>query len=624
MGSSSSLVSAGSRLEIPAKLPPRPVYAVKVARALERAQAARLGIGPESGLGVKELIAGRQAHPSVSPEQLNAVSTAYSAAQRDFLRERRKLPPNGGTKILMAPTSRVVDYSVNADGVQRLITDLVSQGRQQALKDAIADGPDSGFLWEKADDPVQVIASIVRWVAKHGRDKVRLTATAPVREWIHSVLNASYGDDRPLRPRIGGISAANSLHGRALKDDVTMMALGAMPRNVAELLPKDIRVVSDDPHMTKLGDLPAEGESAGHFALLADGAGDNLLPESLAAVTVNGGEFAREHFTACDVLITGSSSVRGFGSLSLERTRELGKCNDVVILTGAQYIKDSTSCIEFLQHVAALHASGASVALSYTEAKSKSIEFENWARIKDARVVDLLSLNAGEAYQFIKRLGDDRMAALQLGLTPDLQARVRAVVIAGAREDADPWENGHEDPAWVASAAKLLQSCLDIPIVRVRGKVADVTVSAAHAVESNRKRIVHDLIQSRVMGVLKTANPKGLLTEFTDLAFLHNIPNGKALAGLHVIADQLARDGAQADAATLPVRMVCDLPDGRLLFAVPPLEMYVKDGGTASAGDLIDYTFASQQANGLLKAAHQLQQLRRKAVNGSARRSGPA
>jgi hypothetical protein len=525
----------------------------------------------------------------------------------------------------MAPTSRVVDYAVKADGVQLLINELVNEGRGDELKNAIANGPGTGFLWENSDDPVKLIASVVRWVATHGRDKIRLTATAPVRDWIHRVLKESYGGDGPLKPRIGGISAANSLHGRALKDDVTMMALGAMPRGVADLLPKDLRVVADDGQFNRLGDISAEGESAGHFALLADGGGDNLLPASVAAVAVNGEEFAREHFTACDVLITGSSSVRGFGSLSLERTRELGKCNDVVILTGAQYIKDSTSCIEFLQHVAALHASGASVALSYTEAKSKSIEFENWARIKDARVVDLLSLNAGEAYQFIKRLGDDRMAALQLGLNPDLQARVRAVVIAGAREDADPWENGHEDPAWVASAAELLQSCLDIPIVRVRGKVADVTVSAAHAVESERKGIVHDLIQSRVMGVLKTAHPKGLLTEFTDLAFVRNIPNGKALAGLHVIADHLARDGAQlAEAAALPLRMVCELPDGRLLFAVPPLEMYVKDGGTASAGDLIDYTFASQQAKGLLKAAHAMQQTRRNTVSSTSCRSSPA
>jgi hypothetical protein len=599
-----------------------------VAQALEAAQAARVK-SSANALSLKELKVGQQIHVDVCREQLDAVSAAYRTAQRDFLRERHKLPANGGTKVLMAPTNRVVDYSVRSDGIKALIADLVTQGREEDLRRAINEGPGNlgpgnvgpgnGLVWDRADDPVNLVASMIRWVANYGRDKVRLTATPAVRDWLHQVLKDFYGDDAHLKPRIGGISAANSLHGKALKDDVTMMALGAMPRGVAALLPGELRVVSEDPRFSTVSDLPAEGESAGHFAILADGMGENLLPESFAMVEVNGEKFGREHFNACDILVTGSSCVRDFGSLPIERTRELGRANDLIILTGAQYIKDKASCVEFLRHVEALHSGGACVSLSYTEAKSKSFEFENWAHIKKSRAVDLLSLNAGEAYQFIERLAGDRRAALQLGLTPELQARVRAVALSGARTEAAPWENGHEDPSWVASVAQLLQSCLEIPIVRVRGKVGDVTVTDVVSAESDLKGIVHDLIQSRVMAVLKTANPKGLLTEFTDLAFIRNIPNGKALAGLYAIADQIVREGTPRDeAALLPIRMACGLADGRTLFAVPPVELYVKDGGTASAGDLIDYTFASQQARGLLKLAHDLQSKRRTALPAAA------
>lgn len=467
-------------------------------------------------------------------------------------------------------------------------------------------------MWERADNPVKLVASVFRWIATFGRDKVRLTATPAVREWMHQVLHAHYGSDTPLNPRMGGISATNSLQGRALKDDVTMMALGAMPRSVAALLPSDLRVVSEDPKVSELSDLVPEGESAGHFAILADGNGENLLPASLTKVVVNGEEVERERFTTCDVLITGSSCVRDFGSLSLQRTLQLGKANEVVILTGVQYLKDAENSRSFLQHVRELHSGGAAVSLSYSEAKSKEFEFENWALIRDARVVDLLSLNAGEAYQFFDRLACNRTAVMQLSLAPSLQARVREVARNGAREDASPWENGHEDPTWVASAAELLQAVLDIPIVRVRGKAGDVTVTSVGLSQSEAKAVVRDLIQSRNMAVLKTANPKGLLTKFTDLAYVRNVPNGKTLAGLQYIADYLKRTGvSDGEAALLPIQMTCRLPNGRVLFAVPPVELYVKDGGTASAGDLIDYTFASQQAHGLLKAAHDAQGMRR-------------
>jgi hypothetical protein len=421
---------------------------------------------------------------------------------------------------------------------------------------------------------------------------------------MHQVLTDSLGGEAALKPRIGGISAANALQGHALRDQVTMMALGSMPRGVAALLPPGLKVVADDPAVQRLADLPTEGESAGHFALLCDATGQSLLLEEWSSVTVDGQQIARDRFERCDILITGSSSVRGFGCLPLERTQALGASHDVAILTGVQYLSDPLEVKSYLEHVAAIHSAGAATALSYTESKQKSAEFSVWGAVKAQGVIDVISLNAGEAYRFLCRLAPSAEAQRQLTLSPEQVTEVQRLAELGARSPSR-WENGHEDPAWIAEATLLLQSLLEIPVVRVRGKVADVVVTPCKLSDSHNGQIVRDLMQSRVMAVLKTAHPKGLLTEFRDLAFVRNVPNARALAALFSIADVLQpRASDPSSAAALPVRMYCQLSDGRTLFAIPPLGLYVKDGGTASAGDLMDYVFASQQAKGLLALAH--------------------
>lgn len=101
-------------------------FAVGVAQRLESAQVKRLGLVSDvANVGAKEVTEGRLIHPAVSKEQLDAVLSTYKDAQRGFFRARNSLPVDGGVKVLMAPTNRVVDYSVSAVGVQVLVNEVI-------------------------------------------------------------------------------------------------------------------------------------------------------------------------------------------------------------------------------------------------------------------------------------------------------------------------------------------------------------------------------------------------------------------------------------------------------------------------------------------------------------------
>jgi hypothetical protein len=115
------------------------------------------------------------------------------------------------------------------------------------------------------------------------------------------------------------------------------------------------------------------------------------------------------------------------------------------------------------------------------------------------------------------------------------------------------------------------------------------------------EHVRRSMILSRHLGTLKVATPEGLITEQRKLAYLRNPPVGRALAALHLLADAAQSEaGADGNAATLASRGYLTLADGRKCFAVPPLPFFVHDGGTQSAGDTMDYSFASRETWNLL------------------------
>jgi hypothetical protein len=573
-----------------------------LATRLELAQAQSLKTEVSNILAKEVEIAQRDFDSRVSASLAAQVRDAYQAAQTSFLQWRRNRPASEKSRILMAPTSRVVDFSVSATAVQILIQQLEDEGRADELRAAInTGGPASGGVWERAENPVQVVASIIRWSAIYRKIKGRVTSSGPAREWIFEALKKFYGSEDALKPRLGGISAANSVQGVALGDDVSMMALGTLPKEVAVRLPQTLRIIGDNEAWYSVNDIPQEEHFAGHFAILADQNEESLLPSHWESVTINGELCSREKVVSCDILVTGSSCKRDFGSMSNERLTALGASNDVVILTGAQYLTNEVSNKKYFDAVGVLDAAGACISLSYVEAKERKWEFNILADIKKLNAVDTYSANAGETYQLLLRLTESPTAVTVLDITAQQRETASRLARCGGLV-SQKWHSEHENPAWLVEAAILLQEVLSIPLVRIRGRYSDITVVAAEVEISNHDDVVSDLIMSRVAAVFKVALPKGLLSSLEDITILRNIPKASSLAGLFEVVDFVTTSGfATGHESLIPTKLYTKLHDKRTCFVIPPLDMYIRDGGTTSAGDLMDYVFLSQQANKLCK-----------------------
>src|SRR5690606_38626498 len=117
---------------------------------------------------------------------------------------------------------------------------------------------------ELIDDPVHLVSEIVRWAALHGNRKHRLRATSSVRQWIGETLRDA---KIKVHARLGGVSAVDTLQGRALGDSPAMMALGPLPRGIRAHLPADTKVVGDDAAWSRISDLPSDESSADHFGI---------------------------------------------------------------------------------------------------------------------------------------------------------------------------------------------------------------------------------------------------------------------------------------------------------------------------------------------------------------------
>jgi hypothetical protein len=405
-----------------------------------------------------------------------------------------------------------------------------------------------------------------------------------------------------LHARLGGISAVDTVQGRVLGDRTCMVALGAVPSDVRRFLPPSTPVVGDEAHWKTLADIPSEPGSVGHFCVLGT-SGASLLPPAIREISVDGKKVSADAITKVDLIISGASTVVGFGSLTRERIEGLGREHDLVILTGAQNLGTADEVERYFDAVDTLHAGGASVALCYSEPKHKHVEMEIWKAVRERSAIAFLGLNTGEASELLERIGE----AAEHGNPLELDAATRARIIAArevlARPD-DQWGAPCESPEWLFRCACVLQEILRIPAVRVRGRASDVLVTGPGISPDHPEQTAENLVLSRLLGTLKVGSPAGLFTHREQLAYLRNPPDGKGLAALHAVADcARALEGGAGDGHDLAAAGWMRLADGRSLFADVPMPFFVKDGGTASAGDTMDYTFASREVWNLLRSA---------------------
>ncbi len=584
----------------------------RTSRSLQQQQILALGV-PAADVPEAELARGQQIDARVTEQQLNTVIAHYAAAQLNFLdalQDRTYEPP---AKVLLGPTSRVVDHVLRGDGLQYLAGRLLKEGKEEELRRAINDGPGGGeAVWERPGTPVETVASIIRWAYLRGADKKRIRTDDQIRKWMSETMEQAGYD---TRPRLGGVIAVGTALTAVLGRSPTMFALGTLPADIIKHLNPQTEVVGDDPAVRTLIDLPRSSAAAGNFAISCSG-GPLPLPAGLESFLVNGQTAGAQDISSFDILVVGAKSPAGFGGVTIDRMRALGREHSLMVLTGVQSLADDRESKAFFDHVQASHDEGTAMALLYSESKVPEREVDVWREIRERRCIEYLGINAAETYDFLARIAADSRGENRLGLAPAVIDSLQEALRIGA-SDGGVWKSGREVPAWLFRSAVLLQDILEIPVVRVRGKFCDVLLAAPDVKGVAPHSVKNNMIISRNMGTLKTANVTGLIDQPGELGVLRNVPAGPTLAALQLLGDQAAMFGAENQQlgwsfrpSHLPHTLWTRLADRRYCFAVPPIDFYDRSGGTQSAGDTIDVTFVTEEMNGLMACALQANKLR--------------
>lgn len=575
-----------------------------------------------------ELSKGSALHSLVDLDQVRTVIQLYRRSLERVIRDVRARASHGDPQIepiqvLFAPTARVIDYNVRADAIQNCIRKLYDSGQEAALLSAIEHGPGHGReMWDNPSPqtPVELVASIVRWAALGHGEKKRIRVSDSLRSWMLDAAQASGAAE--INPRLGGVSAVGALTSNSLGHTASMMSLGSIPRDVAARLPQSIKIVGDSADTQTIGDLAIDPNAVGNFGILIPSHSWSL-PQLLPNATINGRSLASYHIPTLDCLITGSSSVPGFGTLSSERMQRLGGTHDLMILTGFQSLHSKESVDAYFDNITDARSGHIPIALLYSETKHPDIEPYALLRLKESREIDFLGMNAVEAFDLLQRIHANSIDQNLLLLSPELRARLQKFT---AQEDLEhpAWRNTKEIPKNVLEGAKLLQEILDIPLIRVRGRFVDVLIGAKNfelgsseetpdRPRSFLKDVIFNLASSRLLGVIKASLSGGLIKESTDITQLFNLPEGSKLAALRLLDDAIARDRttsqrtltidrASSSHALLAEDFVSLLPDGRMVAAIPPMELHDKTGGTVSAGDVMDSSFLVESIELLRRA----------------------
>ncbi len=578
---------------------------------LVAAHAKERGVSPEN-LAEEELRIGQSLHSSIrEQEYVLHAKTSIDAQRRTFaeLQLRKEQRP---LSVFLGPTARVVDHALEGDAVTHLIARLISEGSTELLFKAIDQGPGADeIVWARPENPIELVASIVRWAALRGGDKKRIRTSAELRNWVGETLEANAVD---TRPRLGGMTAVCTALAHALGDSPTMMALGTLPAGIAERLAPKTKVIGDHEDDTEIEELQVEGHSAGHYCISSSTA-TPLLPAAIEAIRVNGTSIPREAISKLELLITGASTTPGFGTLDQRRIASIGQSNEVSVLTGVQAIDSVASCRRYFESVQTLHNAGSCTALCYSEPKWREGEISILKHIKNSAAVDFLGLNTGEAYDLLRRINDSMKAGNPLALGAQTAQELSNALAIGSRNKA-PWENGHESPEWVLRSALLLQEILEIPLVRVRARALDILAVDSCCNLNNAERIRDHLLVARHLGTTKAALKSGIINHADQLTVLQNPPQGRHLAALYCANDELRKLKLLHEswsAADFARDGHTRLRDGRQVFGAVPIHFFIKDGGTTSAGDTIDYSFVSFEARGALRAAFELNRERQEA-----------
>ncbi len=575
---------------------PRAVSAADaVVRDMLAAQAKELAVS-EAELGRAESARGSHIDSRVNSSTLLTRESLRQEAHREFQArlDFRGLHPEAGTNILLAPTSRVIDHSVGPEALQALVQRLLREGKESELRNMIEKGPGAeAVVWEAPTTPLELVSGMIRWAYLKENDKKRIRVGAELRGWVEETLRQ---EGVETRSKLGGISAVDSLLMKALHHKPTMVALGKIPIGVIRELPSDLRVVHDDPATQFLNELPVDENDPGHFCFCSFGE-QPPLPSNFTNLEIGGRKIDIREPRHLDILVTGSSAPKGFGDMSIDRIAGLGKKANLAILSGLQHLTTEDEVTRYLTATDTLHRNGAATMLCYAEPRKEECELSALRGLSMVRAIDLFALNSFEALELLARIIKDARDQNRFRMKPELLTRCDEAVTQALKKPVQ-WEDGHEHPAWIAESALLLQEVLAIPIVRVRGKACDAVALSEHFDEKDAEEVHKAQIVSRDLATLKVAYPSGVIREREQVRPLRNISRGEYQAALFIAGDKVA-----PHAPDFGIKGYARRKDGRLISVATPIQFYVRTGGTQSAGDVGDGTFASELALTVLQKA---------------------
>lgn len=563
---------------------------------LLNAQFAQHRIQPNSDGAFQHLVNterrnGYYMNTAVTKDLYAHIEDFYISAQTKALNkmeERLSLPLcTRSQSILFAPTGANIDNNLTSDAVSHLINQAIHQFSPQAIAAQI-NKIDGAFL-ANAETPIELVASLIK-IGCHSKeeDKIRLRATADVRNWIEKTLDdCGY----QITPCLGNAPVVCATLGKVLAYNPTLVAQGKFSQELIDMLPSDLKLANGSAETCTVADLETAEVNNNHYPIFMN-QGGITVSEELESFFINAANCNINSIQYLDVLVTGSNgaSWQDFALIPDDIIRHLASKNAVVVLSAVQNLRANEESFKFLEKIKLLKDSGCAVALLYIKSKFPEDEIAVFKKIRDLQCVDYMGVNAEEAAGLLQQIAKDCVGANYLACDPDTSSQIRAVAGLSGRTN-ETWNITWESPQWLTYASVLLKKTLDLPALRLRARNADILVSDP-AGTPTPEEITENLFNSRNIAVLKAGCYPQLIQKPGDLAMLRNPPSSKSMAAYCAIATslQVLTQMSEAEKKEFLFKGYFDTTEFRL-NTYPTQAIRVFDGGMVSAGDYMDGAF---------------------------------
>lgn len=549
---------------------------------------------------------GRALHRDVSLEQWDRTAAIMHKAMIRFLSDLQDRSAGRNVlRPLFATSSRTEDVEISDEMIHFLSEQLCATDSGKAeLRRLIMLGPESNrsslesSMWAEPASIMEVVASVMRHAIFGEGEKVRLRMSGELRAEIRTRLIEGKFD---LLHVLGGISGYLTQYATAIRDQPTLFIAGEAPDYLGKHLPLTTKIVHPDPAINDLDTLLSEHGVPGlpNFVAAFDRRHPFHFPDEIVDVArrlLAGGDSPA---VPLDVILAAQGSPPGFAGIPLERLREIGAAHDLIVLTGMQSLKSHQEILDYIAGIDALAATKTPIGLEYSEPnkQGKAIEGDIIRALRLCPSIQMMAFNTAEARGCIIRFEEFSKANKNaLGLPQLLRDQIDAMAKSLNRYENGRFGSESENPAFIYDSARLLKQLFDVPVLRVRGKFADVTLIDSDLPQSYVPTVREALFVSRMQAAIKVALKGDNIRSPGDQFRIYALPTGEALAALNALREHigmhLVRAVPDVPSTTRPLvenwhlRMPSD--QGYDVFAAYPVYFNIP-GRTVSAGDTIAY-----------------------------------